>query len=179
VLVSGFDFKQAIPFIAAIPRGRWSSYRDVAGAAGNPKAHQSAGNHLRDSGGTIENYWRVIHSDGSVAEGFIAHAPGRPNDPVSARDLLASEGVRFDRNGYADAAQRFWYEDWDESSRPVSASEGSMSAAAEEAAVVERDISIIAEVNARRTAKGKPPLTAAQEGETSARLADERARARG
>jgi hypothetical protein len=110
---------------------------------------------------------------------FIAHAPGRPNDPVSARDLLASEGVRFDRNGYADAAQRFWYEDWDESSKPGSASEASMFAAAEEAAAVERDMSIIADVSVRRTAQGRPPLTAAQEAEMLARLADERVRGRG
>lgn len=151
--MSSFDFRQAIPFITSIPSGRWSSYRDVAAAAGNPKAYQAAGNHMRDSAGSIENYWRVIHSDGSIADGFIARAPGRPSDAISARDLLASEGVRFDRNGNADESQRFWYEDWDGSRPPMSTAAKSTAAAAAEAAEAERDRAIVAQVSARRTKK--------------------------
>ena len=75
-----FDFKDAIPFIEAIPSGQWASYKDVAAAAGNPKAFQAAGNHMRDSGGRIRNYWRVIHSDGSVPENFTAPAERGPKD---------------------------------------------------------------------------------------------------
>ena len=151
--MSSFDFRQAIPFITSIRRGRWSSYRDVAAAAGNAKAHQAAGNHMRDSAGSIENYWRIIHSDGSVADGFVARAPGRPSDAISARDLLASEGVRFDRNGYADTSQRFRYEDWGGARPPMATAAKSTAAAATEAAVVERAKAIVAQVSARRTAK--------------------------
>jgi alkylated DNA nucleotide flippase Atl1 len=46
--MSGFDFRLAIPFIESIPRERWTSYKDVAAAAGNPKAFQAAGSHMRD-----------------------------------------------------------------------------------------------------------------------------------
>jgi alkylated DNA nucleotide flippase Atl1 len=53
--VSGFDFKRAIPFVKAIPSGKWTGYKDVAAAAGNPNAFQSAGNHMRDSGGRVDN----------------------------------------------------------------------------------------------------------------------------
>jgi alkylated DNA nucleotide flippase Atl1 len=83
--VSGFDFRRAIPFVEAIPPGRWTSYKDVATAAGNPMAFQTAGNKLRDSGGRIRHYWRVIHSDGSVPENFTAPADRGPKDPDSAR----------------------------------------------------------------------------------------------
>lgn len=173
--VSTFDFQRAIPFIAAIPRGRWSSYKDVAAAAGNPKAFQSAGNQLRVSGGTIRNYWRVIHSNGSVADGFVSHAPALPNDPLSARRLLEREGVRFNHNGRADEAQHFYYEDWEHAAKPVSAAEAARISAAAEIPAVERDKGIVEQVNAGRSAKGKPPLTAAQEEEMLARLAAERA----
>jgi alkylated DNA nucleotide flippase Atl1 len=68
-----------MPFIEAIPRGRWTSYEAVPAAAGNPQASQAAGNHMRDSGGRIDNYWRVIHSAGSVPENFTAPANTGPS----------------------------------------------------------------------------------------------------
>ena len=107
----GLDYVAAERFIAAIPNGRWASYKDVAIAAGNPAAAQPIGNWLRNSG-TIPNYWRVLRSDGFVADGFVSHAPGRPGDSTSARELLKQEGVRFDRPGRAAAHQRFTVADW-------------------------------------------------------------------
>jgi hypothetical protein len=44
-----FDFRRAIPFIEAVPCGRWTSFSEVAAAAGNPKAFMAAGNQIRDS----------------------------------------------------------------------------------------------------------------------------------
>ena len=111
----GYDFERAKPFISAIPCGRWSAYKDVATAAGNPDAYMAAGNDLRASNGTIDGYWRVIHSDGSIADGFVAHAVNLPRDPESARARLKSEGIRFDHRGRADKSQRFRYQDWVES----------------------------------------------------------------
>jgi len=99
----GFDFRRAIPFIEAIPYGRWTSFTEVATAAGNPKAFMAAGNHMRDSDGRIDNYWRVIHNDGSVPENFRAPADMGPKDPYAARQSLMKEGVRFDANGAAAA----------------------------------------------------------------------------
>jgi hypothetical protein len=173
-LVFAFDFRQAVPFIASIPRGSWSGYQDVAAAAGNakgaPGGRQSPARQWRDHRQLLG-----IHSDGSVADGFIAHAPGRPDDPVSARDLLASEGVRFDRNGCADHAQRFFYEDCDGSRKPMSAAQRSSAAEAAHAAAAEHERAVVADVSARRIAKGKPALTAAQQEDMLARLAAERA----
>ncbi len=169
--MSGFDFRRAIPFIEAIPRGRWTSYKDVAAAAGNPMAFQAAGNHMRDSGGRIDNYWRVIHSDWSVPENFTAPADRGPKDPYSARQKLMKEGVRFSLDGRADPNHHFSYEDW--------LRVGERPAAEEKATAVERDKRIVAEVNQRRTAKGQDLLTAAQEAEMLDRLAAERAAGRG
>lgn len=165
--MSDFDFTRALAFIEAVPVGRWTSYKDVAAAAGNPKAAQSAGNHMRNSGGTIRNYWRVIHSDGSVPENFTAPADQGPTDPYSARQRLMTEGVRLDVGGCADPKQYFSYEDWLRA--------GGRSATDQTAAALERDRRIVAQVNQRRIAKGRVPLTERQEAEMLARLAAERA----
>ena len=168
--MSGFEFKRAIPFIEAIPSGRWTSYKDVAAAAGNPKAFQTVGSKMRDSAGRIRNYWRVIHSDGSVPENFTAPADRGPKDPYSARQKLMKEGVRFSLDGFADPNQRFSYADWLRA--------GQRPASDQAAAAAERDKRIVAEVNERRIAKGQAPLTAAQEAEMLGRLASERAAGR-
>jgi alkylated DNA nucleotide flippase Atl1 len=169
--MSGFDFKRAIAFIEAIPLGKWAGYKDVAAAAGNPRAFHSAGNHMRDSAGRINNYWRVIHSDGSVPENFTAPADKGPTDPYSARQKLMKEGVRFDARGFADPSQHFSYEDWIRA--------GKRPAADRTAAAVERGERIVEDVNQRRIAKGQAPLTEAQKAEMLGRLAAERAAGRG
>jgi alkylated DNA nucleotide flippase Atl1 len=169
--VSDFDFERAIPFVEAIPSGRWTGYKDVAAAAGNPSAFHSAGNHMRDSGGRIHNYWRVIHSDGSVPKNFIAPADAGPNDQYAAKQRLVKEGVRFNARGFADPRQHFSYEQW--------ARAGRRPAADEAVAVAERDEKIVAEVNQRRIAKGQAPLTGVQKAEMLSRLAAERTAASG
>jgi alkylated DNA nucleotide flippase Atl1 len=169
--VSAFDLRRAIPFIEAIPRGRWTSYKDVAAAAGNPMAFQTAGNKMRDSGGRIRHYWRVIHRDGGVPENFTAPADRGPTDPYSARRKLMKEGVRFSLDGFADPNQRFSYEDWLRAGQRPSADDT--------AAAVERDRRIVADVNQRRIAKGQAPLTETQQTEMLSRLEADRAVGRG
>jgi alkylated DNA nucleotide flippase Atl1 len=168
--VSGFDFRSAIPFIEAIPSGRWTSFTDVAAAAGNPAAFMAAGNHMRDSAGTVRNYWRVIRSDGSVPENFTAPADRGPKDAYWARQKLIKEGVRFSLAGLADPNLRFSYEEWLRSGRRP--------AADGVAAAVERDKRIVGDVNQRRITKGQAPLTHAQEAEMLGRLSAERAAGR-
>lgn len=75
------------------------AYKDVAIAAGNPDAGRPIGNWLRVEGPTIAKYWRVLQSDGSVADAFVAYAAGGPQDSISARELLSREGVHFDSRG--------------------------------------------------------------------------------
>lgn len=152
------NYAMAIRFAEAIPKGRWSSYKDIATAAGNSEAFMAIGNWLRESGGSIPNYWRVLRSDGRVADNFVAHVAGRPSDYTTAKDLLRSEGIRFDPNGCASQVQRFRYNDWDRA-RPRQTPERVAEA---EAAARARDERVIADVSARRVAKGKPPLTAEQ-----------------
>ena len=56
-------------------------------------AFMAAGNHMRDSEGRIDNYWRVIHNGGSVPANFRAPADRGPKDSYSAMQRLMKEGV--------------------------------------------------------------------------------------
>lgn len=110
--VGSLDFRQAVAFIAAVPAGRWTSYKDVATAAGNERGAQAVGDWLRRKGHEVPHVYRVIRSTGFVAEGFRAAGAGVPADAPMARDVLRSEGVRFDIRGRASQAQRFQVEQW-------------------------------------------------------------------
>jgi alkylated DNA nucleotide flippase Atl1 len=90
------DHDTATAFIESIPTGCWTTYADVADAAGNRDAARSIGGWLRESGGSIPFYWRVIDSNGEVPLGFIASTLGLPRNSIEARDRLAAEGVTFD-----------------------------------------------------------------------------------
>jgi methylated-DNA-[protein]-cysteine S-methyltransferase len=75
--------------IRAIPYGETRSYRDVAAAAGMPRAARAAGNVCAH--GTIElivPYHRVIASDGTIGS-------YGPDGLGVKRRLLALEGVRL------------------------------------------------------------------------------------
>ena len=126
---------------------------------------------MRDSGGRIRNYWRVIHSDGSVPENFTAPADRGPKDPYSARQKLMTEGIRFSADGFADPTStshtRSGYEPANDRwpmRRPQPSSATSAS-------------------SRRSTSGASPkvhaPLTAAQEAEMLGRLAAERTAGRG
>ncbi len=72
------DFETASTFIAAVPRGRWTSYKDVATAAGNERGAQAIGEWLRRRGHEVPRVHRVIRSSGYVAEAFRAAGRGVP-----------------------------------------------------------------------------------------------------
>lgn len=105
------DYDTAIEFIESIPMGRWTTYGDVADAAGNRDAALSIGGWLRESSGSIPFYWRVIDSSGEVPPGFTASTPGLPRNPVEARDRLADEGVRLDGMRASERC-RYTIEEW-------------------------------------------------------------------
>ena len=75
------------------------TYGDVAEAAGDRNAAQSAGNAMAKA--YAENmdvpWWRVVKKDGSIS-------PGPPGDqrPAEQRKRLEAEGVTFMTNGRVD-----------------------------------------------------------------------------
>jgi len=84
--------------LAALPAGNWTSYGEVAIVAGTypqPLAAVLARYKL-------PNAWRVLQTGGTVSPGFRWFDPSRTDDP---RDVLASEGVKFDEAGKASVEQ--------------------------------------------------------------------------
>lgn len=106
------NFADAERFIAAIPRGRWAAYKDVATAAGSAQGAMAVGEWLRRNGNEISHPWRVLRSDGFIADGYYATAPDRPADAVTAREMLISEGIRLDSAGRASQHDRFAADHW-------------------------------------------------------------------
>lgn len=84
--------------LAALPAGNWTSYGEVAIVAGTypqPLAAVLARYKL-------PNAWRVLQTGGTVSPGFRWFDPSRTDDP---REVLASEGVKFDESGKASREQ--------------------------------------------------------------------------
>jgi alkylated DNA nucleotide flippase Atl1/predicted nuclease with RNAse H fold len=100
------DVDRASQFIAEVPAGQWTSYKDVATVAGNERGAQAIGDWLRRRGHELRNVHRVLRSDGFVADAFRAAGPGVPGDARRARELLKREGVTFDDCGRASQTQR-------------------------------------------------------------------------
>ena len=98
----------------------WTTYGDVADAAGSPGAAQHAGNWLRDSDGSVPFYWRVIDANGEVPPGFVASALGLPRNPVEARARLRDEGVIF-TGQRADRECLYTVDEWRAAGRPSGA----------------------------------------------------------
>jgi alkylated DNA nucleotide flippase Atl1 len=106
------DFDRARRFISAVPPGRWTAYRDVAAAAGNPQGAQAVGDWLRRRGDEVPHVYRVLRVDGFVPDAFRPAGPGVPADSAMVRATLTEEGVRIDRRGRAAPHQRFTVADW-------------------------------------------------------------------
>lgn len=103
---SGIAWKIATAAVEAIPRGRWTTYGDVATVAGTHPV--PLGVFL----GKIEipNAWRVLQAAGTVSPGFHWN-PSSPYEGQDPHQVLAEEGVAFDMDGRADAGQRLTAQD--------------------------------------------------------------------
>lgn len=98
--LSGFDWSRVNAAIAAIPRGRWTTYGDLAQLGGT--AAKPVGQHVAETPG-LDNAYRVLGSDGKPRPEF------RWTDPLDTRDVLgvlANDGIQFNEAGAADPAQR-------------------------------------------------------------------------
>ena len=110
--MTAIDFTRAAAFIAAVPEGRWTAYKDVATAGGNDRGAQAVGEWLRRKGDEVPHVYRVLTVDGSVPDRFRPAGPGVPMDASRVRDVLRQEGVVIDSRGRAAPTQRFTFDDW-------------------------------------------------------------------
>jgi alkylated DNA nucleotide flippase Atl1 len=156
------DYDTAIAFIASIPIGRWTTYGDVAVAAGNPKAAHPIGQWLLGTGGSVPLYWRVINSHGKVPAGFLASTPGLPASPFEARKRLADEGVAFDGERASDRC-RYRVEEWYAAGCPAGANVVKALLLAEVETYVEAQLSALPDrLEELRALAGKEELPADQ-----------------
>jgi alkylated DNA nucleotide flippase Atl1 len=104
------DFDAAQAYIAAVPPGRWTTYRDVAIAGGSPGGAQAVGTWLLRGGG-IPGVWRVLNRHGAISPHWVGTSPGTPPTPEAVMEKLREEGVNFDALGRADPTQRWTADD--------------------------------------------------------------------
>jgi alkylated DNA nucleotide flippase Atl1 len=89
-----------------VPKGFWTAYGEIGLAAtGTRTAHRIVAR-LAAHDPAFSTPWRVLHADGSIADGWR----GRGGGPEKCRELLESEGVRF-VHGRADPAQKMLAEE--------------------------------------------------------------------
>ena len=96
----GFDWSRISAAIAAIPRGRWTTYGELAQLGGT--AAMPVGQHVANTP-SVGNAYQVLGSDGRPRPDFRWHTPG---DARNVADVLRQDGVRFDASGAADPSQR-------------------------------------------------------------------------
>ena len=101
---AGFDWSELHAAMEAVPRGRWTTYGDLARVIGT--AAQPLGQHIAGCP-DCPNAQRVLGADGRVRPGF---AWSDPTETRTAEQVLVSEGVRVD-GGVADRAQRLHVDD--------------------------------------------------------------------
>jgi alkylated DNA nucleotide flippase Atl1 len=110
--VARLNFSRARAFIAAVPDGRWTAYKDVAAAGGNERGAQAIGDWLRREGDQVPHVYRVLTVEGLVPDAFRPAGRGVPPNAASVREILKKEGVAIDARSRASQAQRFTYADW-------------------------------------------------------------------
>lgn len=94
-----FDWSRLHELLDRLPRGRWTTYGDLAAVVGT--APQPLGQHIA-SCDACENAWRVLGAGGRPRPNF---SWGDTADARTQEEVLDTEGVRF-RNGAADQTQR-------------------------------------------------------------------------
>jgi alkylated DNA nucleotide flippase Atl1 len=94
---SGAAWSRVADALAAIPRGRWTSYGAIAAIAGTHPVPLGA--YLANTP-ALPHAWRVLQAGGAVSPGFrwSDNSPNAGRDPI---EVLTAEGVRFDASGRA------------------------------------------------------------------------------
>ena len=100
------DLEAAANFLDTVPKGRWTSYGDVAVAAGGASnGAQGIASWIGSKGHLVANVHRVLNSRGEINPGWTPAGPGLPSSAKEVEARLISEGLLF-RNGRADPGQR-------------------------------------------------------------------------
>jgi len=102
---AGFDWSQIHAAIAAIPRGRWTTYGELAQLGGT--AAMPIGQHIASTP-SLTNAYRVLGADRKPRPDFRWH---NPDDARDVTEVLRQDGVRFDASGAADPSQRITAEE--------------------------------------------------------------------
>lgn len=94
---SGAAWSRVADALAAIPRGRWTSYGAIAAIAGTHPV--PLGVYLANTP-SLTHAWRVLQAGGTVSPGFrwSENSDYTGRDPI---EVLEEEGVRFDASGRA------------------------------------------------------------------------------
>jgi alkylated DNA nucleotide flippase Atl1 len=101
------DLEAARSFLETVPRGCWTTYGDVAVAAGRgSNAAQGIVSWIGSNGHRVANVHRVLNVNGQVNPAWTPAGPGHPADASEVTDLLRREGVRF-TDSRADPSQRW------------------------------------------------------------------------
>ena len=92
---------RVIELIAAVPRGKVSSYGRIAAMAGSPRGARQVVRLLHSSGRKFNLPWqRIVAADGSIS------LPGEMGD--LQRAMLESEDVGFTDAGKVDLKAHLW-----------------------------------------------------------------------
>ncbi|MCG8920638.1 DUF262 domain-containing protein [Actinokineospora sp. PR83] len=92
--------------VAALPRGSWTSYGDLAALVGSSSI--AVGRHVVDNAAKMDKAHRVLRSDGRVADNF-RWPTGSDKGDVYA--LLRDEGIDIPDGGLAPQSQRLTSQD--------------------------------------------------------------------
>ena len=89
---------EVLSIVSQIPRGKVTTYGNVAALAGWPSHSRMVGRTLRYTpGAELLPCHRVVNKEGRTVPGWSEH-----------RRLLEVEGVRFKNNGHVDMNRHLW-----------------------------------------------------------------------
>lgn len=95
------SFEKIYEIVRSIPRGRVTSYGQIARMLGNPRMSRVVGYAMHSAPDALPCH-RVVNRFGGLSDAFS------PAGRETQRLLLEMEGVRFTPNGRVDMARFFW-----------------------------------------------------------------------